>query len=249
MYTIHEIADIAGISVRTLHYYDQIGLLVPPQKTEAGYRLYCEADVVTLHQIMLLKELGFSLKRIGNLGAKNALSDKNVLIAQRNVLEKKNDRLKEIISMIDEMIDGECDIMNKKDMFKAFDMSEIENAQNEYADEVRKKYPKQLVDESYAKTSKYNKQDWQQIMQTQNDIFVQFAEHLNNGDCADKEDVQKLVGVFQQHICKNFYTCDSGCLLGLGDLYVTDERFTAYYEKIKPGLAQYIRQAIQSYCE
>lgn len=88
-YKIHEVADIAGISVRTLHYYDEIGLLTPSQKTRAGYRIYSEEEIAVLHQIMLLKELGFSLDSIKSLGTKNALTDTSVLIAQRQVLERK----------------------------------------------------------------------------------------------------------------------------------------------------------------
>ena len=140
-YRIHEAADIAGVSVRTLHYYDEFGLLSPSQKTEAGYRIYSEADVAKLHQIMLLKELGFSLDSIRNLGASNALTDKGVLLSQRKVLEKKKTRLEDIIIMLDKMINKKegGDNMSKKELFQPFDMSKIESAQKKYADEVRRK--------------------------------------------------------------------------------------------------------------
>lgn len=251
VYKIHEIAEIAGVSVRTLHYYDEIGLLIPSQKTQAGYRLYKDDDIIKLQQIMMLKELGFPLKQIKDLGAKNVLSDQSVLIAQRTVLEKKRERLGDIITTLNNMINGtkELNLMNKKEMFQAFDMKEIEEAQKRYADEVREKYPKHVVDECNAKTSLYNKQDWQRIMEEQNSIFRKFASHLEQGVDSNEQQVQELVGVFQKHISDCFYTCDNECLLGLGRLYTCDERFTAFYEKISPGLAQYIQQAIQIYCD
>lgn len=251
VYKVHEIADIAGISVRTLHYYDEIGLLIPTEKTEAGYRLYNDDDIIKLQQILMLKELGFPLKQIKNLSTRNVLSDQKVLIAQRTVLEKKRERLNQIIATLNNMINGtkELNNMNNKEMFQAFDMTDIENAQKRYADEVREKYPKHLVDECTTKTAAYSKKDWQRVMEAQNNIFRQFASHLEQGVDASAPPVQELVGIFQKHINDCFYTCDNQCLLGLGSMYTCDERFTAFYEKISPGLAQYIQHAIQFYCE
>lgn len=200
---------------------------------------------------MLLKELGFSLGSIRGLGAKNALTDKSVLISQRQVLERKKIRLEEIIAMLDTMIskrNGD-EIMVKKEQFSAFDMSKIEFAQKKYADEVANKYPKHLVEESSIKTAGYSKNDWQYITEGQEDIFMQFAKHLQDNRKANDEKVQSLVLVFQQHISNNFYTCDNACLFSLGELYVSDERFTKYYEKIAPGLAEYIHQAMRSFCK
>lgn len=140
-------------------------------------------------------------------------------------------------------------IMVKKEQFSAFDMSKIEFAQKKYAKEVANKYPKHLVEESIIKTARYLKDDWQRITERQAEIFMQFAEHLQNNTKANDEKVQRLVFVFQQHISKNFYSCDNACLFNLCELYVSDERFSNYYENIAPGLAEYIHQAILSFCK
>lgn len=248
MYKVSEAAEMAGISVRTLHYYDQIGLLSPSEKTHAGYRMYTDADMAMLFQIVMLKELGFSLKRIRELGASSALADKAVLAAQRDVLIAKRARLSGIISTLDSMIKDKKEDSSMSKQFSAFDMYAVKEAQEKYADEVAKKYPKELVDESREKTSRYSKGDWQRVSEAQEGIFRDFAACMEAEAAPDMDDVQKLVKAFQTHLNENFYTCSNEVLAGLGEMYVQDQRFTAYYDNIAPGLAVYIRDAIRYYC-
>lgn len=241
---------MVGISVRTLHYYDKIGLLKPESVTESGYRLYFEKDLEKLQQILFFKELDFDLKTI-----KEILNDKNfdrkkALELHRQLLIKKRDRLNKIIQCVEDTIDSiERGIeMSKDKMFRAFDMSEIEKHQHQYAEETKQKYGHtDAYKESLEKTSKYTKNDWSNIMQKASEIYTEIASLMDR--TPDDEDVQRLVEKWRQYITDNFYNCTIDIFRGLGELYVTDERFKSNIDKVKKGLAEFLSQAIKIYCD
>lgn len=139
--------------------------------------------------------------------------------------------------------------MNRKEMFDAFDMTEIDKCKKKYAQEVRQKYPQEIVEECERRTAGYDRTDCASIKEEGNRINRRLVE-LMDRDPADAE-VQKLVAEWRQLINDRFYTCTPDILRGLrglGDLYVADERFTAYYDKCKPGLAVFLRDVIHVYC-
>lgn len=241
---------MVGISVRTLHHYDEIGLLKPQSTTEAGYRLYSEKDLEKLQQILFFKELDFDLKTINEILINPNFNRKRALELHRQLLIKKRDRLNKIIECVEDTIESvERGIkMSNDNMFEAFDMSEIEKHKQKYAEETKQKYGHtDAYKESMAKTSKYTKNDWENIMKRQSDIYREIAELMDRSP--DDEDVQRVVGKWRQHITDNFYYCTIDIFNGLGELYVTDERFKDNIDKTKEGLAEFLSEAIKIYCD
>lgn len=250
LYKVKEVADLVGVSVRTLHYYDQIGLLEPESVSPAGYRLYDDKDLERLQQVLFFKELGFSLQETGEILGSPGFDKKQALIKHKELLVKKMNRLEKIITSVEETIESINGgvKMNNSEMFKAFDMSEIESNKEKYAEEVRQKYgDSSAYKESMKKTAKYSKDDWAVIMKKFDEIYKKVIEHMDKGP-ADR-DVQIVIAELRQHITDNYYNCTPEIFRGLGDLYVEDERFTANIDKNKPGLAKFLREAMHIYCD
>jgi DNA-binding transcriptional MerR regulator len=249
-YKVKEVADMAGISVRMLHHYDKIGLLRPESVSPAGYRLYTDKDLENLQQVLFFKELEFSLQEIKGIISSPNFDRKHTLKAHQSLLIKKKERLEEIIKTVEktiQSIEGGTK-MAKKEMFNAFDMSEIEKHQAKYAEEARQKYGNSdAYKESKRKTSQYSKEDWAKITAEQDENYKRIAAFIDK-DPADPE-VQKAIEKNRQHITNYFYNCTPEIFRGLGDLYVNDERFTANIDKYKPGLAKFLREAILIYCD
>jgi DNA-binding transcriptional MerR regulator len=249
-YKIKEAADMVGVGVRTLHHYDSIGLLKVESVTTAGYRLYSDGDLERLQQILFFKELDFNLQEIKEILDSPSFNRKHALASHRELLEEKKKRLDKIIESVDRTIDSieGGNEMDKKDMFKAFDMSEIEKHKEKYEEETRQKYGNtDAYKESQKKTSKYTKADWEGITTKGGEIYEKIAEKMDRNP-SDPE-VQKLTAEWRQHITDSFYNCTPEIFRGLADLYVEDERFTANIDKVKPGLAKFLREAMIIYCD
>lgn len=249
-FKIKEVADIAGVSVRTLHHYDRLGLLKPEAATLAGYRLYSDQDLEQLQQILFFKELGFSLNEIKALLSNPDFDQKQALKTHHKLLLEKKKRLESIISLVEKTLkskEGGKLAMSKKEMFEAFDMSEIEKHQQEYAEETKQKYGESdAYRESQRRTSAYTKEDWARIQAEGSENYQNLAD-LMDRDPADPE-VQKIIEKCRQHISDNFYNCTLEIFRGLGELYVQDERFTKNIDKVKPGLAEFLSKGIKMYC-
>jgi MerR family transcriptional regulator, multidrug-efflux activator len=244
-YTVKVVAGISGVSIRTLHHYDEIGLLKPDHLSPSGYRLYTDSDLERLQQILFFKELGFNLREIKKIMDSPGFDKKEALLSHQRLLTEKKQRLEELIGSVEKTITAmERGIeMEKKEMFKAFDESKIE----EYKKEIREKYSKETVDECEKKTAGYTKADWDSIKAESDGINRQIAALMEQSPSDAR--IQQLVGEFYRHINQRFYTCTPEIYRGLGDLYVSDPRFTAFYERIKPGMAEFMRDAINIYCD
>ncbi|MGO5073483.1 MerR family transcriptional regulator [Clostridium sporogenes] len=248
-YKVKEVADMAGISVRMLHHYDKIGLLKPDSINSAGYRIYTNENLDRLQQILFFKELNFPLQEIKIILESPNFNRKEALKTHRKLLLEKKLRLEKIIQSVDKTIDGiEGGLkMDKKEVLKVFDITEIEEHQKKYSEEVRNKYGNtSAYKESNEKTSKYTKEDWNNIMKDWDEIYKKLV-NLMDRDPGHKE-VQEAVHDFRNHISKNFYNCTPKIFRGLGDLYVNDERFTSNIDKYKVGLSKFLREAINVYC-
>lgn len=249
-YKIKEVADMVGVSVRTLHHYDQIGILKPDSVTAAGYRIYTELDLERLQQVLFFKELDFSLQEIKEILDNPNFDRKHALKTHRELLIEKKKRLDQIIKSVDKTIDsieGGKD-MNNKEMFEGFDMTEIEIAKEKYADETKKKYgDSDAYKESIKKTSKYTKENWARINTISGQIYEKIVANMDKG-IADVE-VQKAVDELRQQITDNFYNCTIEIFRGLGELYVYDKRFTVNIDKYKEGLAKFLSEAMYYYCD
>ncbi len=249
MYKVSEVFKLTGVTVRMLHHYDKIGLLVPSEKTESGYRVYNEDDITRLYQILIFKELKFSLSDIKKILDDSNFDREKALINQRKMIENQKQRLENILNSIDETIlslkgDG---IMSKNN-FKVFNYEEVKKHEEKYAEETKNKYGKSdAYKESKEKTSNYTKNDWNNIMGEADDIYSRLAD-LMNRDISDSE-VQGLVEEWRNHISKNFYNCTVDIFRGLALMYVADERFTKNIDKYKKGLAQFLSDAMNYYCD
>lgn len=240
--SISQTAKLMGISVRTLHYYDEIDLLKPSKVTEAGYRYYGEEALACLQQILFYRELDFSLKDIKLILAKTDYDRKLTLENHKELLLLKQKHLQNLIMLVDETLKGDI-----KMEFELFDTNEIEEAKQKYAQEVKKKWGNTpAYKESTEKSNGYSKKDWDEISKEADGIFRSFAMNMDKKP-ADAN-VQKIVHSWQEHITKYYYHCTKDILAELGEMYVADHRFTNNIDKFGKGTAKFMSDAIKIYC-
>ncbi|WP_125152319.1 MerR family transcriptional regulator [Clostridium rectalis] len=248
-YKIKEVADMAGISVRMLHHYHKIGLLKPDYIKSNGYRLYTYRNLEKLQQILFYKELDFSLQEIKNLLDNPGFNSKNALKAHKRLLIEKKERMERIIKSLDKTLKSldEGVKMNSNDLFKPFDMTQIEKHKREYAKETKEKYgSSKEYKQSKEKTAKYTKDNWINIMNEAEKICEKVALLMDREP--HNHEVQEAVGAWRKFITDNFYECSIDNFRGLGELYIVDKRFTKNIDKYKKGLAKFLSEAINIYC-
>ena len=241
---IKEFAEITGVSVRTLHYYDEIGLLEPSYvDVQNGYRFYNEASLERMHEILFYRELDFPLKSIAEILASPNYDKRKALAEQKRLLTLKKDRLERLIAALEQAEKGEITM-------SAFDNSEYETARQQYEDEAKRRWGgTDAYKESQAKTRSYSKDKWNDVLDRLNGVFVDFAECKKCGESADSETAQRLVKKLQDYITANFYHCTDEILAGLGQMYVCDERFKNNIDKNGEGTAEFVSEAIKIYCK
>lgn len=236
---VKEFAELTGVSVRTLHYYDEIGLLSPACVDKfTGYRYYDENSLLRMQEILFYRELDFSLKNIKETLSSTNYDAKKLLKEQKNLLILKKERLERLISAIDDAMKGE-------NVMKAFDNSEFEA----YKAEVKEKWGKTDAFKEHAeKTKHYSKDKWNNLAGEMDDILAEFSVCMKNGEEPDSAMVKKLVKMLQSHINDNYYLCTNEILASLGQMYVADERFKNNIDKHGDGTAKFICEAIDIYC-
>jgi len=245
MFTVGELSKLTGITVRTLHHYDEIGLVTPSSRTPAGYRLYDDADVRRLHDVLLFRELGVGLDDIPGVIADPTRRDE-LLREHRNVLVGKRTRLDQMIAAVDRMItpapvtEGRPLMMsdNVKSMFDKFDPAAHE------AEAEQRWGNTESYAESKRRTTQYGKAEWDEIKRELDAIFRRYAELMTAGKQPSDPEVQAAVEDHRAHITRWFYTCSKEMQRGLGEMYVADPRFSANFENYAPGLALFVRNAI-----
>lgn len=236
---IKDFAKACGVSVRTLHYYDEIGLLKPSFVDEwTGYRYYDEDSLLRMQEIMFYRELDFSLKNISQIISSPYYDKEKALSQQKKLLVLKKERLEKLIFSIDDAMKGKV-VMN------AFDNSEFEK----YKDEAKEKWGNTTAYAEYSEKSKnYGKDKFSAISGEMAEIFSKFNRAMKNPDAASDE-AQILVKELQDYITNNFYTCTKEILSGLGQMYVYDERFKNNIDKAGEGTAEFVSEAIKIYCK
>jgi len=238
MMTINRLAKLAGISVRTLHYYDETDLLKPALIQDNGYRLYDEESLKTLQQILFFRELEFSLKQIKQIMSSESFDETEALFKHKELLKAKRDRLNGLISLVDKTLRGQ------QISLKEFDMTEIEKQRRQYAEEVKQRWGQTAAyKQSEARTKKYTKEDWSKIEQESSDIFKAFAACMREEKGSKNAD--ELVRAWQAHISKYYYDCTDEILLGLSEMYIADERFKQNIDMHADGLAEFISNSIK----
>ena len=214
MYKINEVSKLTGVSIRMLHHYDKIRLLEPSKRTDSNYRMYNDDDIARLYQILLFKELEFPLQEIKQILDDKDFNREEVLKAQRNLIFEKKQRLERILESIDDTIESLGGNVMSKDNFKAFGYEEVKKHQEKYKEETEKRYGKSdAYRESQGKTSKYSKNDWENIMQEAGAIYEELYK-LMDKDPSD-EKVQELIQKWRNHITTNFYNCTIEIFRGL----------------------------------
>lgn len=249
LYQVKQVADMSGVSVRTLHHYDHIGLLTPKEVSEAGYRLYSDTCLERLQHILFFKEIGFRLEDIKNMLDHPAFQRKAALERQKDILLKKRERIDRMLETADKTIasiEGGAE-MKERELFAGLSMKEIAEQQTKYADEARALYGKAMTDQTEKKTAAYTQKDWNGIMSEWGAIYERIAKRMEKGP--DNAEVQKAVGDFRNHISTYFYECTPDIFRGLGDLYTADQRFTENIDRYGKGLSAFLREAIIVYCE
>ncbi len=243
-YTIGELADLARISVRTLHHYDAIGLLSPSERTASGYRLYRHDDLEQLQHILLYRELDFPLDAIGRLTLDPSFDRRAALVVQREQLAGRARRLEAILAAIDRALDAlaEGTTMDDADMFEVFgDFDPMA-----YEIEVKERWgDTDGYAESARRTARYTKDDWKAIKVESEAIGNGLGAALASGAAPGDPEVLALVERHRLQIDQRFYPCSKEMHASLGDMYVADRRFEATYERIQPGLARFVRDAIR----
>ncbi len=241
MKTVHQVAGLAGISVRTLRYYDEIGLLRPDGASEAGYRLYGSTAMERLQQVLFFRELGFPLDEIAAILDAPTYNKKEALRNHKSLLEMKRARLDALIGLVEEALEGENTMSVKE-----FDMTAIESAREEYAKEAKERWGgTDAYRQSAARVKAYKKEDWAGISAASEALFRGFAAQ-REGDPASPE-AQALVKSWKDFISEKFYDCTDEILAGLGEMYAADERFTKNIDAYGTGTAHFMRDAIRAY--
>lgn len=240
---ISEVAKLSGITVRTLHYYDEIGLLKPNAVSDSGYREYDNESLDKLKQILFFRELDFPLKDIIKIMHTPGYDAKEVLESQKAWLTQERNRLNRLIQLADKSIKGEI-VMD----FEAFDKSKLQQQSKQYAKEAQERWgTSREYQQSKAKTASYDDKKWAELKTEMEEIMALFSK--NRSLLPDSREANALVDTLKNHISKSYYECSNEVLLGLGEMYVADERFTKNIDKHGEGTAAFIAAAIAAYCK
>lgn len=239
---IKEFAKLTGVSVRTLHYYDEIGLLKPAFVDEQnGYREYDEKSLERMVEILFYRELDFSLKSILEILSSPDYDKAEAIRRQKELLILKKNRLERLILSLDKAEKGEIPM-------NTFNNNDYEAARKQYAEEAKQRWGNtDAYKESKQKTAGYSDEKWGGVNAGLEAVLAEFAS-VKDTQAPESEDAQLLVKKLQTYITENFYTCTNEILAGLGQMYVADERFKNNIDKNGAGTAEFISKAIKIYC-
>lgn len=236
-------ARLVGITVRTLHHYDQIGLVVPSGRTATGYRVYDDADVERLHRVLTYRELGFSLEQIATLLDDPSADAMAHLEAQHALLLNRIDRLHRMVASVE-------DIMNAKKQntpLSAAEMAEIfgdDWTGEDYAAEAQERWGDTAAwAQSQERTARFSAAVWRQIKADTDDLEHRLADAMGAGIEPGSPAANALGEAHREQIEK-FYDCGHDMQVCLAQMYLADPRFTAHYDSVAPGLAQYLHDVI-----
>ncbi|GAA2501569.1 MerR family transcriptional regulator [Streptomyces thermolineatus] len=242
-YSVGQVAEFAGVTVRTLHHYDAIGLLSPGGRSAAGHRRYDDADLDRLQQILFYRELGFPLDEVAAILDDPDADPVAHLRRQHELLTGRIARLTEMAEAVEHAMEARRMGINltpeeKFEVFGDFDP-------DEHAQEAERRWGgTDAWSRSQARAARRTKEDWLRIKEESEDWNRRYAELMDAGEPADGERAAALAEEHRLHICGWFYDCPYEMHAALGDMYVADPRFTATYEAVRPGMAAHLRDAI-----
>ena len=242
MFTVKQLSKLAGVTPRTLHHYDAIGLLKPSQIGDNGYRYYGEEALLRLQQILFYRELDLPLEEISQIMGRRDFEILQALANHKTAQAKRIERLERLIVTVDNTIShlkGETN-MSKKQLFAAFS----EEEQEKYAAEAEAKYDPATVKESQRKWKSYTAADKQRISDEGNQVYADLVAAMPKG--ADSAEVQACVERWRKHM-DYFWTPSLDQLLGLAEMYSEDPRFKANFDNFDPRLAAFMKDAVAVY--
>ena len=243
-YTVRKLAELAGITVRTLHHYDEIGLLRPAERTESGYRLYGERELLLLQQIMFFRQLDVPLEEIRRIVAGPDFDEAAALRRHRELLQAQAGRLGRLIDTIDKtlhMLEGTM-TLSDAELYEGFSQEQIDR----YKRESREAYGVEVVEESERRAKGMSKDQWQAVKDEGEAVTQELAAVMDRP--VDDPEVQALIARHYKWVA-TFWTPDAAAYQGLGQLYTDNPEFRANYDKYRAGLAAFLRQAMTYYAE
>lgn len=247
-YTVQKLGLLAGVSTRTLRYYDEIGILKPARINSSGYRIYGQQQVDQLQQILFYRELGVSLEEIQDLINSPTYDADRALKEHRAKLLEKREQLDMLIANVELTLaerEGKATMSNKQ-KFEGFKQQLIEDNEKQYGAEIRAKYGAETIDKSNSKIKGMTEEQYAEIEQLGASIHTTLAEAFATGDPAG-ELAQQAADLHRQWLSFYWDRYSKEAHAGLAQMYVDDERFTAYYDKEQPGVAAFLRDAVLIY--
>lgn len=247
-YTIQKLGKMAGVTTRTLRYYDEIGILKPARINSSGYRIYGQKEVGLLQQILFYRELGIELSRIKEIINSPSFDEQIALKEHHEKLLEKRAQLDVLIQNVEKTIalkEGRI-IMSDQEKFEGFKKNLVEDNEKKYGDEIRQKYGKDAVEKSNTKIMNMSQEDYEAITKLENEVKETLAEAFKGGDPAS-ELAQKAADLHKQWLTYYWDTYSPEAHAGLAQMYVDDERFRAYYDEKQPGTAAFLRDAVRIY--
>jgi DNA-binding transcriptional MerR regulator len=244
--TVKQLADLSGVSVRTLHHYDKIGLLKPGVRSESRYRYYGSKEALRLQQILLYREIGLELAAIREILDEPGFDVKAALEHHRHSLKRQQQRLKTLIRTVDQTILSLNEKTKKMDYKRLYEGFADSGQAEAYKKEAEERWGKETVKKSHERLLQLTKDEWQELQAFGDQLNHQLAALVQSlpGD----PEVQQLITLHYAFIGKHFDVTPE-IYAGLGKMYAEDERFRAYYDKYDPKLADFLNAAIQVFCK
>ncbi|MEU0222508.1 MerR family transcriptional regulator [Streptomyces sp. NPDC006265] len=242
-YSVGQVAGFAGVTVRTLHHYDDINLLVPSERSHAGHRRYGDADLDRLQQILFYRELGFPLEEVAALLDDPDADPRAHLRRQYELLTARIEKLRKMAAAVEHAMEARTMGVNltPEEKFEVFGDKDPE----QYAEEVEERWgDTDEYADSQRRTASYTKEDWKRIQAEAADWGERYGALVSADEPPTGKAAITLAEEHRQHICTWFYECTYEIHRCLGEMYVSDERFKAFYDALRPGLAEHLRDAI-----
>ncbi|MFF7050454.1 MerR family transcriptional regulator [Streptomyces griseorubiginosus] len=242
-YSVGQVAGFAGVTVRTLHHYDDIGLLVPGERSHAGHRRYNDEDLDRLQQILFYRELGFPLDEVAALLDDPEADPRAHLRRQHELLTARIEKLRKMAAAVEHAMEARTMGINltPEERFEVFGDKDPE----QYAEEAEQRWGgTEAYAESQRRAARYTKADWKRMQDEVRDWGERYDALMAAGDPPVSRAAMDLAEEHRQHICGWFYDCPYEMHLCLAEMYVADERFKAFYDSMRPGLAEHLRDAI-----
>lgn len=247
-YTIKKIAQLSGVSARTLRYYDEIDLLQPARVSSSGYRIYGQKEVDRLQQILFYRELDLKLEEIKAILDNPDFDVEQALLKhQQQLLAKRNeiDRLLATVQQTMKHYKGEIN-MSDKEKFEAFKQQKVTENENRYGEEICEKYGKETIEKSNQKYLNLTEEEMQEMAATEKEMFAKIEAYLIDPDI-ESDTARAIYELHKKWLTFSWPKYSADAHKGLGQMYVGDERFTAYYDKNGIGAAKALNDVIQYY--